>query len=63
MDKYALQELAYKNGYAKGFADGSLREETKWIEKNGRTVCQACGANQLPQAEQNFCYKCGRYIK
>ena len=31
MDKYTLQEQAYKNGYANGFAEGAERGKSEWV--------------------------------
>ena len=69
MDKYTLQELSYKNGYAKGFADGAKREEFEWIYgSTSEIICKACGTRQakfygtgeaVPRNEQNFCHYCG----
>lgn len=69
MDKYTLQELAYKNGYASGFAAGAKREESEWIYgSTSEIICKACGTRQakfygtgeaVPRNEQNFCHYCG----
>lgn len=73
MDKYTLQEQAYKNGYAKGFADGAGREESEWVYgDNSEIICKACGTRQakfygtgeaVPRYEQNFCHYCGSLNK
>jgi SOS response regulatory protein OraA/RecX len=31
MDKYTLQELAYRNGYAAGLADGANNHKSEWV--------------------------------
>lgn len=69
MDKYTLQEQAYKRGYTKGFADGAGRENSEWIYgSTSDIICKACGTRQakfygdgcsVPQYEQNFCHYCG----
>ena len=69
MDKYTLQEQAFKNGYAKGFADGAGREESEWIYgSTSDIICKACGTRQakfygdgtaVPLYEQIFCHYCG----
>ena len=69
MDKYTLQELAFKNGYTKGFADGADRERSEWIYgSTSDIICKACGTRQakfygdgcaVPKYEQNYCHYCG----
>ena len=69
MDKYTLQEQAYKNGYARGFADGADREASEWVYgSTSDIICKACGTRQakfygdgssVPRYEQRFCHYCG----
>ena len=69
MDKYTLQEQAYKNGYTNGFAAGANREKAEWIYgSTSDIICSACGTRiakfygdgcAVPIAEQNFCHYCG----
>lgn len=69
MDKYTLQEQAYKNGYANGFAEGAERGKSEWVyADNSEIICKACGTRQVkfygdgcavPQYEQRFCHYCG----
>ena len=69
MDKYTLQELAYRNGYAAGLADGVNNNRSQWIYgDNSEIICKACGTRQarfygsgeaVPRDEQNFCHYCG----
>ena len=47
MDKFTLQELAYKRGYETGFAEGAGRGKSEWIyADNSEIVCKACGTRQ-----------------
>ena len=65
MDKYTLQEQAYKRGYHAGFAAGAEREESEWVHgSTSEIICKACGTRQprfygdgdaVPRYEQNFC--------
>lgn len=69
MDKYTLQEQAYKNGYTNGFAAGANREKAEWVYgSTSDIICSACGTRiakfygtgeAVPRNEQNFCYYCG----
>ena len=69
MDKYTLQELAYRNGYAAGLADGANNHKSEWIYgDNSEIICKACGTRQakfygtgeaVPRDEQNYCHYCG----
>ena len=69
MDEYTLQELAFQNGFIKGFAQGAEREHSEWVYgDNSEIICKACGTRQakfygdgcaVPRAEQNFCHYCG----
>ena len=69
MDKYTLQEQAYKNGYAKGFADGAGREKSEWVyDSTDEIICKACGTRQpkfygdgtaVSKHDYNFCPYCG----
>ena len=69
MDKYTLQEQAYKRGYKTGFAEGAERGKSEWIyADSSEIVCKACGTRQakfygtgeaVPRYEQNYCHYCG----
>jgi hypothetical protein len=69
MDKYTLQEQAYKNGYSVGFAEGANRGKANWIyADSSEIICSGCGTRQakfygdgcaVPRNEQNFCHYCG----
>ena len=69
MDKYTLQEQAYKRGYETGFAEGAGRGKSEWIYvDSSEIVCKACCTRQakfygtgeaVPRNEQNFCHYCG----
>lgn len=73
MDKYTLQEEAYKNGYAKGFADGAEHDSSEWVyAENSEIICKACGTRMprfygdgtaVPRYEQNFCHYCGSHMR
>lgn len=70
MDKYTATELAYKNGYTKGYEEGKASLEVKhgyWIKPtkvNGRnfaiyhcSVCEGvpCGIDE----NTHYCPNCG----
>lgn len=69
MDKYTLQEQAYKRGFETGFAEGAERGKSEWIyTDSSEIVCKACGTRQakfygtgeaVPRYEQNYCHYCG----
>ena len=47
MDKYTLQEQAYKRGFQVGFAEGAERGKSEWIYgDNSEIICKACGTRQ-----------------
>ncbi len=43
MKEFDATELAYKNGYEKGYADGLKKRQGHWIEHDGGLVCSECG--------------------
>ena len=69
MDKYTLQEQAYKRGFETGFAEGAEQGKSEWVyADNSEIICKACGTRQakfygtgeaVPPYEQNFCHYCG----
>ena len=69
MDKYTLQEQAYKRGSAAGFAEGAERGKSEWVYgSTSEIICKACGTRQakfygdgdsVPKYEQNYCHYCG----
>lgn len=64
MDKYTATELAYKNGYAKGYEDGKASVEVKhgrWILKDdkGKGVCSACHRQDHIDSLASHCRYCG----
>lgn len=69
MDKYTLQEQAYKRGFQTGFAEGAERGKSEWVyDSTSEIICKACGTRQakfygdgeaVPRNEQNFCHYCG----
>lgn len=73
MDKYTLQEEAYKNGYSKGFTDGAKRDGSEWVyAESGEIICKACGSRMpkfyedgtaVPKYNQNFCHYCGSKMR
>ena len=47
MDKYTLQEQAYKKGFQDGFAEGAERGKSEWIYgSTSEIICKACGTRQ-----------------
>lgn len=69
MDKYTLQEQAYKRGFERGFAEGAKKSKSEWVyADNSEIICKACGTRQakfygtgeaVPHYEQNYCHYCG----
>ena len=69
MDKYTLQEQAYKRGFQTGFAEGAERCKSEWVYgSTSDIICKACGTRQakfygdgsvVPRYEQNYCHYCG----
>ena len=55
-DQYNIAEMAYNNGYEKGFADGKREPE-----KRGRWIIHSSGhgANATNWAECSECHVCG----
>lgn len=73
MTEYEKTEQAYKNGYAKGFADGQKAAEPKrgrWISKGYKLECSVCEHRAflgtvdpvIHREERNtrkYCFNCG----
>ena len=49
-NNYDIAEMAYNNGYAKGFEDGSNRKHGRWIKRNH---------GQVGWVECSECFVCG----
>ena len=42
MDKYTLQEQAYKRGFERGFAEGAEKNKSEWVyADNSEIICKA----------------------
>ena len=58
MDMHTATEMAYKNGYLRGFKQ--VREETSWIEENGVFSCEKCKLKNDKMTR--YCPNCGRIV-
>ena len=58
VDIHTATEMAYKNGYLKGFTQ--VREETFWVEKDNIFVCGKCKSKNKEMTR--YCPNCGRVV-
>lgn len=58
MDIHTATEMAYKNGYFRGFTQ--VREETSWVEKDDIFVCEKCKSQN--DKKTRYCPNCGRIV-
>jgi hypothetical protein len=70
MKTYEATEIAYNNGYAKGYEDGKRDavKHVRWIQHgeldedgNGQYYCSVClaGEKHNPTVDVPYCWKCG----